>query len=273
MQQFTHRFVALGLLAGSVALAQSASPSLAPPGVKKAGELVFCTEVGYPPFEFFPENSRAPQGFDIDLGTELARRLGVKVRFENTGFDGIVAALLGRKCDGVLSALSQTPAREEQIDFVLYLQNNRALMVRKGNPAKVTGFNSLCGLTLGAQVGSANYDDLAKLADKCKADGKAALTLKSFKDGAALKLALLTNQIDAYNTAAADAAVAVRDTPEQLEVGAVSDAVNLIGIGVRPNDAALKVALTRLVRQIHQDGTMDKLLRKWNLTPFRLKGQ
>ncbi|QLG12653.1 ABC transporter substrate-binding protein (plasmid) [Deinococcus sp. D7000] len=253
----------------SAALAQSTPAT--PPALKAKGEIVFCTEVGYPPFEFFPVNSRTPQGFDIDLATELARRLGVKVSFENTGFDGIVAALMGRKCDAVISAMSQTPERQAQVDFVLYLQNNRALMVRKGNPAKITSFDDLCGKTVGAQVGSANYDDLVKSAEGCRAGGKPEMKVKSFKDAAALKLALITNQIDAYNTAAADAAVAQRETPDRLEIGAVSDAVNMIGMALRKNDAPLRVALTREVKAMHKDGAMDRLLKKWALTPFRLK--
>jgi len=188
----------LGLSLFSVA---ASAQSLTLEQLRKAGELGFCTEVGYPPFEFFPEGSKDPEGFDIDLARELARRLGVKARFDNTGFDGIIAALLAKKCDVVISALSQTPARQEQVNFVLYLQNNRALVVRKGNPRQVSRFDALCGLTVGAQIGSANYDDVNKLSDKCKSEGKPTLSVRSFKDASALKLALLTNQIDAYNTA------------------------------------------------------------------------
>jgi polar amino acid transport system substrate-binding protein len=263
-------FVALGTGCALIATALAQS-IVTPTRIKKAGELVFCTEVGYPPFQFFPEGSKEPTGFDIELGNELAKRLGVKSRWENVGFDGIIASLLAKKCDGIMAGLGATTKRREQVNFVLYLQNNRALVVRKGNPKKVTGYDAVCGLVVGAQIGSANYDDMLRLVDKCKADGKPALSVRSFKDNAALKLSLLTNQIDAYNTAAANAAVDVKENPEQIEIGAISEAVNMIGIALRKDDVALKVALERALKQISQDGTMDKLLKAWALTPFRLK--
>jgi len=37
-----------------------------------------------------------------DIGTYIAQKMGVKARFDNTGFDGIIAALLAKKCDAVI---------------------------------------------------------------------------------------------------------------------------------------------------------------------------
>jgi polar amino acid transport system substrate-binding protein len=263
--------IGLGTLT-AVVVAQSNIGSNTPSRLKAAGELVFCTEVGYPPFEFFPEGSNKPSGFDIDLGNELALRLGVQPRWENVGFDGIIASLQSKKCDAIIAGLGATDKRREQVDFVMYLQNNRALVVRKGNPKKVSSFDALCGLTIGAQIGSANYDDMLKRAETCKANGKAEMSVKSFKDNAALKLSLLTNQIDAYNTAAANAAIDIKASKGMLEIGTISDSVNMIGIATRKDDRDLTAALEARVKQMHGDGTMNLLLRKWGLQSFRLKG-
>jgi polar amino acid transport system substrate-binding protein len=257
---------------GTLMLASAQTQGVQTPSrLLKTGEVVYCTEVGFPPLEFFPENSKEPAGFDIDLGNELAKRLGVKARWENTGFDGIIAALQSRKCDAIISGLSRTTQREAQVRFVTYLQNNRAIVVQKGNPAKISSFNDLCGKAVGAQVGSANYEDMVKLVDKCKADAKPAMTLRSFPNDAALRLALLSNQIDAYNQSAMPAAWAVKQSSARLEIAAVSEQTNYIGIAFRRDDVALHSAVQKLVKTMYQDGSMNRLLQEWELTPFRLR--
>ena len=59
--------------------------------VRDRGVLIVGTDATYPPFEFI-ENGRF-RGFDIDLGREIGRELGVQTRFENIAWDGIFAAL------------------------------------------------------------------------------------------------------------------------------------------------------------------------------------
>ena len=55
-------------------------------------EVRFGVDASYAPFE-----SKAPNGqlvgFDIDLGNEIARRLGVKAQWEKIDFSGLIAAL------------------------------------------------------------------------------------------------------------------------------------------------------------------------------------
>ena len=57
-----------------------------------AKTFVFCSDISYPPEEFVQGGKNL--GSDIDIGTAVAKRLGMSVKFQNTGFDGIVAALL-----------------------------------------------------------------------------------------------------------------------------------------------------------------------------------
>ena len=55
------------------------------------GVLSVGCEVGYPPFEDFAEDGTTPIGFDVDIITEVARRLGLEVNIINTAWDGIFA--------------------------------------------------------------------------------------------------------------------------------------------------------------------------------------
>src|SRR5689334_5232220 len=84
---------------GGIAAAVVATAALAasqaitpPPAIKSAGKIVYCTDATYPPEESFQGSKIV--GSDIDIGTGVATLMGVKAQFKNTGFDGIIAALL-----------------------------------------------------------------------------------------------------------------------------------------------------------------------------------
>src|SRR3982074_2312519 len=51
------------------------------------------SDVGYAPIEFFKEGTQEVEGVDYDIGQALGSKLGVKVTFVNTPFDGQPAAL------------------------------------------------------------------------------------------------------------------------------------------------------------------------------------
>ena len=71
--------------------AVEASTITAPASIKEAGTITFCSDIAYPPMEFYEGDD--PEGADIDIAEELAERMGVEAEFINTGFDGIIAAL------------------------------------------------------------------------------------------------------------------------------------------------------------------------------------
>ena len=70
----------------------------------------------YAPFE-----SKSPSGqlvgFEIDSATKPAGACRCIAFGSETGFDGIIPALQGRKFDAILSAMSITPKRQEQVAF------------------------------------------------------------------------------------------------------------------------------------------------------------
>ncbi len=59
-----------------------------------AEHLVACIDIPYPPLEFFDDQGN-PTGSDIDIATEIAHRLGLGIRIENSVFDTIIAAVTG----------------------------------------------------------------------------------------------------------------------------------------------------------------------------------
>ena len=164
----SHRYVrsaalvalALGVSVFGATAANAASPAkVTPPSsITSAKQLLFCSDISYPPEEFY--KGTTPVGSDIEIGDALAAQMGVKASFQNTGFDGIIPALEGKKCDAIISGMNDTPARRKQVDFTDYLSVGQSFMVKKGNPEHITNIASLAGKTVSVEVGTTNADYL-----------------------------------------------------------------------------------------------------------------
>ena len=115
------------------------------------GVLSVGCEVGYPPFENFAEDGTTPIGFDVDIITEVARRLGLEVNIINTAWDGIFAGI-DNNYDLVCSACTITAERKESMAFSTpYISNYQAVILKAGDTKEITSFNDLDGMTVAVQ--------------------------------------------------------------------------------------------------------------------------
>lgn len=84
--------------------------------VLDAGEITFSMSGGYPPFNYYDENDELI-GFDVDMGKEIAKRLGVTYAPVTGDFSGLVEGLRSKRYDGILGSMAITEERLEVIDF------------------------------------------------------------------------------------------------------------------------------------------------------------
>ena len=95
--------LALGAAAFGASASSAATAKVAPPAsIKSASQLLFCSDISYPPEEFYVGTK--PAGSDIEIGQAIAAEMGVTASFQNTGFDGIIAAF-ETYADGSLNAV------------------------------------------------------------------------------------------------------------------------------------------------------------------------
>jgi polar amino acid transport system substrate-binding protein len=236
----------------------------APASIKSAGKLVFCSDITYPPEESY--QGTKPVGSDIDIGTDLAKRMGVKAQFNNTGFDAIIAALNAKKCDAIISGMNDTPERRKQVDFVDYINVGQAFMVKKGNPKNITSIASLAGKKASVEVGTTNKDFLDEQSKKLQSQGKKPIDVVTFPKDTDAANALKTGRVDAYFGDAPVVAYYISQDPSSFAFG--GNPVNPIpvGIAVRKSDKDLSKALKQGVDAMYSDGTMKKILKKYNMS-------
>ena len=75
--------------------------------VKEKGVLNFALSGQYPPFNFVNENNQLT-GFDVEIGAEIGRRIGVKGTPISTAWDGIIAGLLANKYELICGSMAIT---------------------------------------------------------------------------------------------------------------------------------------------------------------------
>jgi polar amino acid transport system substrate-binding protein len=247
--------------------ATTSAPAIqAPPSVKSAGTLVFCSDITYPPEESYKTGTTTPEGSDIDIGSEIAKRMGVKARFDNTGFDGIIAALLAKKCDAIISGMNDTPERLKQVAFVDYLKVGQSFMVKKGNPKHITGIESLAGKSASVETGTTNKDYLDQQSKKLQSEGKKAIKVVTFPKDTDAANALKTGKVDAYFGDSPPVAYYVETDPSSFEVGGNPINPIPIGIALRKGDTQLQSGVLAAVAAMYSDGTMKNIVSKWKLS-------
>jgi polar amino acid transport system substrate-binding protein len=245
--------------------AGSGASITAPASIASAGKLVFCSDITYPPEESYKQGTTTPEGSDIDIGNYIASKMGVKARFDNTGFDGIIAALLAKKCDAVISGMNDTPERRKQVAFVDYLKVGQSFMVKKGNPENITGLDSLAGKSASVETGTTNKDFLDAQSKRLTSQGKKAIKVVTFPKDTDAANALRTGRVDAYFGDAPVVAYYIEKTPDAFSLGGTPVNPISIGIAINKSNTELQSAVRKAITMIYADGTMDTILTRWKL--------
>lgn len=259
----------LGLVLASLAALTVAATSVAGPARQSAGTLTFCTDATYPPEEFFQGSKMV--GSDIDIGTEVAKRLGMTAKFQNTGFDAIIAALLAKKCDVIISGMNDTAARRKQVAFVDYISVGQSLMVKKGNPKGIKALADLSGKTVSVEVGTTNKQFLDTASAALKKQGKSSIKITTFPKDTDAANALKTGRVDAYF---GDSPVVAYYIQRDASFGFAGAPVNpiLVGMALRKGDP-LVAKVQKQVKAMYADGKMASILAKWKMSAFALKSK
>jgi lysine/arginine/ornithine transport system substrate-binding protein len=223
----------------------------------------FGVDASYPPFESKDASGKVV-GFDVDLGNEICARLKAKCVWVENDFDGMIPALKAKKFDGVLSSMSMTPARQEQIAFSSKLFNTPTRLVAKKGSGLMPTAESLKGKSIGVEQGTIQ-ETYAKTywapkgvkvvpyqnQDQVYADLIAGRLDGALQDAVQAEIGFLkTPRGASFDFAGKDL-----DDPKTLGEGA--------GIGLRKEDTDLKAKIDAAIAAMRKDGTYDKIAKKY----------
>jgi lysine/arginine/ornithine transport system substrate-binding protein len=223
----------------------------------------FGVDPSYPPFE-----SKAPDGslvgFDIDLGKALCAKLNAKCVWVENDFDGMIPALQARKIDAVLSDMSVTDKRRQQIDFTNKISFSPTRMVAKAGSNLQPTAESLRGKNIGVEQGTIQ-ETYAKT--YFEPNG---VNVVSYQNQDQVYADLKSGRLEAALQDEAQASVGFLKTSEGRgyefsgpEINDTKILGSAAAIGLRKGDTDLKDALNNALADLLKDGTYQAIAKKY----------
>ncbi|MDR2739120.1 MAG: ABC transporter substrate-binding protein [Treponema sp.] len=248
-----------GLALAGLALAQGvfAGGKQEPGGLTiEKGTLTVGMEIGYPPMEYFDIDGVTPIGFDVQLGKALADKLGLKVKYVDTAWDGIFAGVNTGKYDVIISSVTITEERLKVFNFSApYIQNAQAIVAAKGSPIKAQGLEDLAGLKVAYQAETNSDDIMTEL-------GEGGLKFTPLEYDKVINCfdelrlgrtdAILCDSVVAYFYAAQP------NNPYEIVWEGMGDE---LGICMKKGNDVLTAAVQGALDQLYADGTVQKISR------------
>jgi polar amino acid transport system substrate-binding protein len=229
------------------------------------GTLTVGSDTNYPPKEFARPNAEGYTGFDVDLITAIAQRMGLKTKIFTTAFDTILDGLNAKRFDVVISSMGITNEREQKVDFVHYFNTGTSLLVRKGNPKHIKSLSDLCGLGVGVQANTVEQSDLTTADQTCKAQNKPGIHLIVLQDAVDVVQLLKAGSVDATYQDSPVTTYYLNQNPGDFAVGGLVTKAIPEGIAVAKGNTAMFNAVQNAFKQLEADGTYHQLLAKWGL--------
>jgi len=258
------RSTVIAAIAVAAALAAAAGPAA---GSVSADKIVFCSDTTYPPMEFL-QGSKAV-GADVDIAQAIAKSLGTSAEIKTTGFDVIIASLLAKKCDAIISSLTDNAERRKQVDFADYIVVGESLMVKKGNPEHIKGLASLSGKSVAVEASTTEKDDLDAFNKKLDQQHKKKISIKIYPGDTTAAAALQTGKVSAYFADATPVFYYIEQSGGKFETAGPQIATAPEGIATRKGDP-LGGKFKKAIAKLYANGTMKKILAKWGVGQFAM---
>lgn len=238
---------------------------VAPERIKSAGKFTVASDLSYAPIDFVRAGTNEPIGLDADIAHCIAAAWGVELEIQNVSFDAIIPALTGGKADVIMSAMTNTEARRQTVDFVDYFVAGSGILVRAGNPDKIESLASLCGKVVAIQVGTIQIEEATTQNESCTDK----IDVQTFEQN--------TDAIQAVSSGRA--AAALMDFPVAAYTAANVGGTEVVGeqydtapygIAVRQDDKPVSEALSAAIGAMRSGGQYAAILAYWGLEAGRL---
>ena len=260
------------LVSGYTACAEQGSNSPAALDLIIPGVLTVASDTTNPPQEYIDPSTQQATGFDINLITIIAQRLGLKVQVLTTKIDQIMSDLENKRYDVAISAIPITPANQAAVNLIPYFNAGSSLLVRNGNPAHIQGLADVCGRMVGVQSDTREQLDLQNASEICQQQGKPAISLTSLKNQFDVVQLLKDRRVVATYQASATSDYFIKLNPGYFAVGGPIYKAGLEGIAINKDNTALYQAMQATLEGMKTDMTYQHMVQKWGLVNEEIAG-
>ena len=222
--------------------------------------LIVGFDQSYPPYGFVGNDGNFT-GFDLDLAAEVASRNGWDIQLEPIDWDAKDTLLNSGAITCIWNGFTMEGRENDYTFSDPYMLNAQVIVVKKGSG--IESLADLAGKNVITQTDSAAYDVLAG-DEATKADLKA--TFASLETIGDYNTAFMQLESGAVDAVACDLSIA------QYQMSAKPDAYVQLpedlssehyAVGVKKGNTELADAITKTLKEMNEDGTIEKLCEKY----------
>lgn len=245
------------LISCSTPAAPSAAADTSLADIKAKGNFILGMDDAFPPMGYKDESGNLT-GFDVDLATEVAKRMGVELKLQPIDWKAKEMELNNKNIDVIWNGFSITEERKKTVLFSIpYMENTQLVVVL--DKSDVQTLADLKDKQVAVQDGSSAQGAL----QSADADLLATITQVDFKDNVAALMDLKNGNVDAV---AMDSIVA--DYYTSKEPGTYRSlketlAPEQFGIGFRMGDQSFCDEVNKQLDAMIADGTFKTISTKW----------
>jgi len=225
--------------------------------ISKRGVLRVACQTQGAPFSFVDRNGKRT-GSSIDLVEMIAKEMGVKIKFLNYDWDGLIPALLSKKADMLAADMTPTLKRAMKISFVdPYMYTGSVVFVKQNSPIKSLEDVQKPGTKIAVLLGSTGENDAKKAFPEAK--------LKTYKGGGPMLInAVVAGHTDGgVNDGSAVRGQAASFPPNSVRILEGQLSRSPLAFAVRYDSPDLRRWLDLFFLHIKLDGRLDDNLDYW----------
>ena len=223
--------------------------------IQAKGTITVAMEGTWAPWTYHDEDDNLV-GYDVEVATKIAEKLGVEPQFIEGEWDGLLAGLDAGRYDIMVNGVDITPERAEKYDFSTpYAFNRTAVITTKDNDS----INTLEDLN-GKNTANTISSTYAQLAEQYGA------TVTGVDDLNQTFELLLSGRIDATLNAEMTYYDYMKEHPDaNAKIAVLTDDANEVAIPMRKGDetATLRTAIDAAIDELRADGTLKELSEKY----------
>ena len=227
--------------------------------IQKNGELKVGTTGDWDPMSMKDPATNKYKGFDIDVMNELAKDMGVKVKFVPTDWKTIVSGITANRYD-ISTSVTKTPKRAEVAGFTItYYKYGTVPLVLKKNLKKFSTWDSLNNknVTIATTLGTSQEEKAKEFFPKSK--------LKSVESPARDFQEVLAGRADGNITSSTEANKLVIKYPQLAIVPDGEKNPAFLAMMVPKNDKVWNDYVSEWIKNKKDTGFFKTLLAKYNL--------
>ena len=223
--------------------------------IQASGTITVAMEGTWAPWTYHDESDNLV-GYDVEVATKIAEKLGVEPKFVEGEWDGLLAGLDAGRYDIMVNGVDITPERTEKFDFSTpYAYNRTAVITQKDNDSIKT-LEDLNGKTTANTI-SSTYAELAE---------QYGATVTGVDDLNQTFELLLSGRIDATLNAEVTYYDYMKEHPDaNAKIAVLTADANEVAIPMRKGDetATLRAAIDTAIEEMRADGTLKELSEKY----------